>query len=101
MISSEGRESENFVALMRFIGWLWYSDEGQMFAKWGVEGVTYNLDASGNPVLAEDVDVVGLHPDAPPHLQEDFGFHNGVFAYGGNPSWFRRSSPRRSRSSRR
>src|SRR5690606_4050838 len=39
MISSKALDSENFVAMMQFIDWLWYSDEGQEFAKWGVEGV--------------------------------------------------------------
>ena len=83
MISSKARESKNFVAMMQFIDWLWYSDEGQEFARWGVEGVTYTKDASGKRKLARDVDVVGLNPGAPKHLQRDFGFYNGVFAYGG------------------
>ena len=38
MISKKARDSKNFVAMMQFIDWLWYSDAGQEFAKWGVEG---------------------------------------------------------------
>lgn len=83
MISSKARESEHFVAMMQFIDWLWYSDEGQEFARWGVEGVTYTKDASGKRTLAPDVDVIGLNPKGTKHLQKDFGFYNGVFAYGG------------------
>ncbi|WFE30307.1 extracellular solute-binding protein [Solwaraspora sp. WMMD791] len=83
MISSEARESENFVAMMQFIDWLWYSDEGQEFAKWGIEGVTYTTDADGKRVLDADIDFIGLNPDGSKHLQKDFGFSNGVFAYGG------------------
>lgn len=83
MISSKARQSENFVAMMQFIDWLWYSDEGQEFAKWGVEGVTYTKDASGKRVLDDDIDFIGLNPDGSKHLQKDFGFSNGVFAYGG------------------
>jgi len=83
MISSKARESKHFVAMMQFIDWLWYSDEGQEFAKWGVEGVTYTKDASGKRRLTPDVDVVGLNPKGTKHLQKDFGFYNGVFAYGG------------------
>ena len=45
MISAKARESKNFVAMMQFIDWLWYSDAGQEFAKWGVEGTTYTKDA--------------------------------------------------------
>ncbi|MDG4764140.1 extracellular solute-binding protein [Solwaraspora sp. WMMD406] len=83
MISSEARESENFVAMMQFIDWLWYSDEGQEFAKWGVEGVTHTKDADGKWILDADIDFIGLNPDGSKHLQKDFGFSNGVFAYGG------------------
>ncbi|MFG1883327.1 extracellular solute-binding protein [Micromonospora sp. NPDC049102] len=85
MISAKARESKNFVAMMQFIDWLWYSDAGQEFAKWGVEGKTFVRDAAGKPKLAPDVNVIGLNPKAPKHLQKDFGFYNGVFAYGGKP----------------
>ncbi|MCK2215553.1 extracellular solute-binding protein [Actinomadura sp. ATCC 31491] len=83
MISKKALENKNFVAMMQFIDWLWYSDQGEEFAKWGVEGVTYTKDSSGTYTLAKDVDFVGLNPGAPKHLQKDFGFSNGVFAYGG------------------
>jgi putative aldouronate transport system substrate-binding protein len=85
MISSKARDSKNFVAMMQFVDWLWYSDEGQEFAKWGVEGTTFVKDATGKKTLAPDVDMIGLNPGAPKHLQKDFGFGNGVFAYGGKP----------------
>ncbi|GIJ66817.1 ABC transporter substrate-binding protein [Virgisporangium ochraceum] len=85
MISKKARESKNFVAMMQFIDWLWYSDAGQEFAKWGVEGTTFTKDGSGKRSLASDVNVVGLNPSGTKHLQKDFGFYNGVFAYGGNP----------------
>ncbi|MEG3636993.1 ABC transporter substrate-binding protein [Micromonospora palythoicola] len=85
MISSKARDSKNFVAMMQFVDWLWYADEGQEFAKWGVEGTTFVKDAGGKKTLAPDVDMVGLNPGAPKHLQKDFGFGNGVFAYGGKP----------------
>jgi putative aldouronate transport system substrate-binding protein len=83
MISKKALENKNFVAMMQFVDWLWYSDQGQEFAKWGVEGTTYTKDASGKYALAKDVDFVGLNAGAPKHLQKDFGFSNGVFAYGG------------------
>lgn len=83
MISKKARDSKNFVAMMQLVDWLWYSDAGQAFAKWGVEGVTHTKDASGKYELASDVDFVGLNPKAPKHLQKDFGFSNGIFAYGG------------------
>jgi putative aldouronate transport system substrate-binding protein len=83
MISKKTLENKNFVAMMQFVDWLFYSDQGQEFAKWGVEGTTYTKDASGKFTLNKDIDFVGLNAGAPKHLQKDFGFHNGVFAYGG------------------
>ena len=83
MINADALESENFTAMMQFIDWLWYSDEGMEFAKWGVDGTTFTKDADGKRTLAADVDFVGLNPGAPKHLQKDFGFGGGVFAYGG------------------
>ncbi len=71
--------------MMQFVDWLWYSDAGQEFAKWGVEGTTYTKDAAGKLNLAPDVNVIGLNPKGTKHLQKDFGFYNGVFAYGGKP----------------
>jgi putative aldouronate transport system substrate-binding protein len=83
MINAEALESENFTAMMQFIDWLWYSDDGAEFVKWGVEGTTFNKDADGKRTLADDVDYVSLNPKASKHLQKDFGFAGGVFAYGG------------------
>src|SRR5579862_5305294 len=41
MISAKAAQDPNFVAMMEFIDWLWYSDAGMLFARWGVEGTTY------------------------------------------------------------
>ena len=85
VINKKARDSQNFVAMMQFVDWLWYSDAGQMFSKWGVEGVTYtgSLDA-GTLKLASDVNWAGLNPSGTKLLNKDFGFFNGVFAYGGS-----------------
>lgn len=85
MISSKAKDSKNFVAMMQFVDWLWYSPEGKMFAKWGIKGETYtgSID-DGSFKLASDVDVAGLNPGAPKSLQVDYGYFNGVFAYGGS-----------------
>ncbi|MBS4209343.1 extracellular solute-binding protein [Bacillus sp. FJAT-50079] len=82
MISAKAKDDPNFEALLQFVDWLWYSDEGQEFAKWGVEGVTYTKDG-GKRVLADDVNYVGLNPNGTKALNADFGFSGGNFAYGG------------------
>ncbi|MEU0068151.1 extracellular solute-binding protein [Streptomyces sp. NPDC006332] len=84
MISSKALKSDSFVAMMQFVDWLWYSDEGQRFARWGVEGVTYTR-SGGRYRPKKGISLMGSDPDAPKDMQKDYGFYNGVFAYGG--SW--------------
>ncbi|SER25137.1 putative aldouronate transport system substrate-binding protein [Streptomyces sp. yr375] len=84
MISTKALKSDSFVAMMQFVDWLWYSDEGQRFSKWGVQGVTYTY-TGGQYKLEPGISLMGANPDAPKDLQKDYGFFNGVFTYGG--SW--------------
>ncbi|MGW1951364.1 ABC transporter substrate-binding protein [Streptomyces sp. NPDC001920] len=84
MISSKALESDSFVAMMQFVDWLWYSEEGQKLCKWGVQGVTYT-ESGDTYELRPGISLMGSDPDAPKDLQKDYGFFNGVFAYGG--SW--------------
>jgi putative aldouronate transport system substrate-binding protein len=79
MLSSEVAESENFLALLQFLDWMYYSDEGLEFTKWGVEGETYEKEADGTRVLNETITAMGINPGAPENLQADYGFSNGVF----------------------
>lgn len=82
MISSKIKDNDNFKAILQFIDWLWYSDEGQVLAKWGVEGETYTLE-DGKYTLTKDINFKGLNPAGTKDLQKDFGLSGGVFAYGG------------------
>ena len=75
---------EKFIKMLRFIDWLWYSDEGQTLCIWGVEGETYTLDSNKNFVLNPDIYFNGINPGAPKQLNVDYGFGGGVFAYGGS-----------------
>ncbi|GAB7191660.1 extracellular solute-binding protein [Kineococcus sp. NUM-3379] len=80
MVSSKAKENDDFVAMMQFIDWLYYSDEGLEFSKWGVEGTTYT-DEGGKRAPAADVTFTGLNPGAPKQMQKDFGFFNGVYLF--------------------
>jgi putative aldouronate transport system substrate-binding protein len=73
---------EGFIKMLRFIDWLWYSNEGQTLSLWGVEGTTYTLEDS-KIVLNSDIYFNGINPDATKKLNVDYGFGGGVFAYGG------------------
>lgn len=76
--------TEEFIKMLRFVDWLWYSDEGQTLSLWGVEGETYTKDDDGSIVLNSDIYYNGINPDATKQLNVDFGFASGVFAYGGS-----------------
>ncbi len=75
---------EKFIEMLRFVDWLWYSDEGHELSQWGVEGETYTKDADGNITLNSDIYYNGFNPGAEKKLNVDYGFGGGVFAYGGN-----------------
>jgi putative aldouronate transport system substrate-binding protein len=83
MISSKAKNDPNFNDIMRFVDWLWYSDEGQEFTKWGVEGITYTK-TNGIRQLAADVNINGINPSGTKDLKKEFGFSGGVFSYGGS-----------------
>jgi putative aldouronate transport system substrate-binding protein len=76
---------KDFIKMLRFIDWLWYSDEGQTFCKWGVEGETYTVE-NGVKVLKSDISYGGINSCAEKALNVDYGFSNGVFMYGGSAS---------------
>jgi putative aldouronate transport system substrate-binding protein len=82
MVASKALSSPNFTAMMQFIDWLYYSDAGQLFAKWGVAGVTYTGSVTdGTFRLEPDVDWGGLNGPmtGKKALNVDYGFFNGVF----------------------
>jgi putative aldouronate transport system substrate-binding protein len=77
------KDSPNFVAILQFCDWLFFSDEGQEFAKWGLQGTTYTKDSSGKRTLDPGITMLGFNAGAPKQLQKDFGVYNGAFVYGG------------------
>ncbi|WP_402462518.1 ABC transporter substrate-binding protein [Isoptericola aurantiacus] len=79
MLSSEAAEDPHFKALLQYVDWQYYSDEGMEFAAWGVEGETYTKDADGTRTLDPQIGWNALNPDAPKQLNADFGYFNGVF----------------------
>lgn len=80
---------EGFIKMLRFVDWLWYSEEGQTLTLWGVEGETYTKQGD-TIVLNSEITYNGMNPNATKKLNADYGFAGGVFAYGG-PAWLRTS----------
>ena len=88
MFNAQMADDDKFLAMLQFVDWLWYSDEGQEFSKWGVEGVTFKREGDKR-VPAEGVNFLGLNPEGTKDLRTDFGFFGGVFAYGGTTDLLR------------
>ena len=81
-LSKDAADKPYFKALLQYVDWLYFSDEGLEFAKWGVKGETYDINADDKRQLLEGIDWNGTNPDAgaePKMLNTDFGFYNGVF----------------------
>jgi putative aldouronate transport system substrate-binding protein len=82
MIGAKAKDDPHFKALLQYVDWLYYSDEGIEFAQWGVEGETYQKGADGKRALLDGIDWNGINPNAgdkPKQLNTDFGYSNGVF----------------------
>lgn len=84
IISSNALNNPNFEVLMKFVDWLWYSEEGQILTKWGVEGVTYTKEGDEYKVLPGlKFTSLGINAEdeEAKDLRDDFGMNNGVFVF--------------------
>src|SRR4029453_3499339 len=55
------KNKDSFVSFIQYIDWLFYSDAGQEFSKWGVEGTTFTKEG-GKRKLAAGINFQGLNP---------------------------------------
>ncbi len=87
-LNSDVRENPNFLAILQFVDWIFFSEEGREFTTWGVEGETFERDAEGNRVLLEALG--GAEANATEVLQQQFGFRDGVWmqTWGGSNDLF-------------
>lgn len=78
----------DFIKMMRFVDWLWYSEEGQTLTKWGIEGETYTVSEDGTYSLTPGYYCGGLSiaktADDQVDMREELGYACGNFMYGGN-----------------
>lgn len=79
MISSDAADKPYFKALLQYIDWQYFSDEGIEFGTFGVEGETYSAGSDGAPALNDDIAWGPMNPGAKKFLNKDFGYSNGVF----------------------
>ncbi|WP_025747389.1 ABC transporter substrate-binding protein [Caldicoprobacter faecalis] len=84
VITKKALDNPNFEALMKFVDWLWYSEEGQTLTRWGVEGVTYKKVGDKFELLPGiKAGYLGINVDDEnaKDLRNDFGMGNGVFIF--------------------
>ena len=89
MLNASLRDREDFVAILQFIDWLWYSEEGREFAMWGIEGETFQWNEEGYRELLSGFQHRGhglnINPDYD-DIQVDHGFMENVWALAGGSS---------------
>ena len=70
---NSGVSAEDVAIIERLVDWM-YSEEGTRVMNWGEEGVTYTLDAEGNP---EYTDLVIHNPDGLDYAHAAYLFATG------------------------
>jgi multiple sugar transport system substrate-binding protein/putative aldouronate transport system substrate-binding protein len=82
MLNAEVAESENFLATLQFLDWIYYNPEARELLRWGILDETYTKDASGKITLKPEfrLDAYNINPDGATDIQKDLGWSNSVFA---------------------
>lgn len=84
MFNAELAERDDFLAILQFLDWFYYSDEASEFKNWGVEGITFEKtdELPGGYTPLDHIRFEHFNPGGDESLQEDYGFNNPGFAYG-------------------
>src|SRR5699024_9345661 len=86
MFNNNIAEREDLLALLQYVDWLYYSDEGNEYAQWGIEGETFvkTDETEGGYLPADNISYENFNPNADENLQEHYGFGNVAFAFASN-----------------
>lgn len=78
---------KDFVKMLRFVDWLFYSHEAYNLTKWGIEGETYQVNADGTKSLMDGYCCGGLglagSSETDVDIRLEWGYAGGNFYYGG------------------
>lgn len=85
MISTKAADQDDFGALIQFVDWLWYSDAGEAFVKWGIKDKMWT-ESDGKYTLKKKYSNkdYGINPNGKIDIRHDLGFSCGNFTYGGS-----------------
>lgn len=78
-IAAAKAEDPNFDRFMKFVDWLYFSDEGISLTRLGVEGLTYQKAADGKYERTPNI-MTALNPSGTKQLSKDFGVSDVNFA---------------------
>jgi putative aldouronate transport system substrate-binding protein len=81
------QKNENFEQLLRFVDWLYFSDEGNTLTFWGVEGETYEI-VDGKKKLLPDYKWRHFNPDGEILLGKEWGTGNNNWKTGGSNEFY-------------
>jgi len=80
ILNNSIREREDFIAILQFIDWLYYSEEGREFAIWGIEGRTFEWVDGERRLLPGFREVAwGGQDNTDYERMNDLGFNQNVF----------------------
>ncbi|WP_193105198.1 extracellular solute-binding protein [Brachybacterium sp. FME24] len=76
MLSTEIASSENLLAILQFLDWLYFNPDAREMLRWGVQDETYIKDSDGGIELAEgySLDSFELNMGAETDIQKDLGY---------------------------
>ena len=73
---------DNFIAILQFVDWLFYSEKGNEFTRWGIEGDTFAWDKeTGRRTFLEPYSFMGIGTGAK-DVRLEAGYGNGLFDVG-------------------
>ncbi|MGP5596354.1 ABC transporter substrate-binding protein [Brachybacterium alimentarium] len=76
MLSSEITKSENFLATLQFVDWLYFNPDARDMLRWGEKDVTYTKSDDGTIELDDEysLDDYALNADGETDIKTDLGF---------------------------
>lgn len=82
MFPAKIAEQDNFIAILQFVDWLYYSEEGNEFTRWGIEGDTFKWDeTTGRRTFLAPYTFMGIG-EGEQDIRLEAGYGNGIFDVG-------------------
>ena len=74
MLTADAKNHPNFIAMLQFLDWLYYSPEARDLLRWGVEGETYTKSDGKYTLNPEfSLDAFSINPERRTDILKDLG----------------------------